>query len=161
MHAKIEHTGRSLLIALPKVPARVERYLSQNMFRGVLETQRNMQTLAPKASSFLTNAIQVNQINPLTWELVAATNYGTAVEEGTTGGGMAPVQSILDWIKQKHITPNDPDMDLESLAFLIQRRIQTNGSKAQPFMQPGLKQTIPRLNLFISQGIQTGLHAKD
>lgn len=157
MHTKITHNGRSFIIGLQQIPAQVENHLSHNLYRGVLETQRTAQNNAPKSSSLLTRAIQVNQLDKFTWELVAATNYSAPVEEGSAPGGLAPVQAIYDWIKQNQITPHNPDMDQMDLAFVIQRTIQTRGIKPQPYMQPALVENTPRLNQLINQAIQDGL----
>ena len=159
MKITVKHTGRQLIAHLPKVPERVQQHLAQNVHRGTLEVQRLQQELAPKASSLLTHAIQANQIDAYTWEIVAGTNYATATEEGSKAGGRAPVQAILDWIKQKRITPNDPEMDQEDLAFIMQRSIQAKGVKAQPFMQPGLEQKTDRLRQLIHQAVNDGLHS--
>lgn len=157
MKTRVTHNGRQLIARLPKVPDTVESYVAQNLFRGVLEVQRTQRELAPKASSLLTQAIQAQMIDPLTWEIVAATNYARPIEEGSAGGGRAPVQAILDWIKQRQITPNNPDMDQEDLAFVIQKSIQAKGVKAQPFMQPGLDKNRGRLANLMDQAIKQGL----
>lgn len=160
MKIRVQHTGRQLIAHLPKVPEQVQTHIASNLHRGVLEVQRTQRDLAPKASSLLAQAIQAQQIDPQTWEIVAGTNYATATEEGSQSGGRAPVQAILDWIKQKQISPNDPDMDLEDLAFVMQRSIQAKGVNPQPYMQPGLDQNRGRLNDLMQMALSKGLHQR-
>ncbi len=157
MKINVSHNGRQLLFHLDRVPQQVNTALAKNIERGALEVQRAQKDAAPKAQTILTNAIIANKIDPLTWEIVAATNYATAIEKGSDGGGVAPVQAILDWIKVKHIQPNDPDMDQEDLAFIFQRSIAKRGQKAQPFMQPALIAKQPRLKRLIAQALKQGL----
>lgn len=53
-------------------------------------------------------------------------NYIFTLENGRRPGRRPPVQPILDWIKQRGITPED--ISQESLAFLIARKIGREGS---------------------------------
>jgi hypothetical protein len=158
MKIKVTHTGRQVIAEFTNVSERVQLAVAENLHRGTLEVQRLQKELAPKASSLLTQAIQANQIDPHTWEIVAGTHYATATEEGSKAGGRAPVQAILDWIKQKQISPNDPEMDQEDLAFIMQRSIQAKGVTAQPYMQPALEQKSDRLRQLIHQAVTDGLH---
>ncbi len=160
MKTQITHNGRYLIAHIKRVPGNVEKHISVNLHRGVLEVQRAQRDFAPKAESLLVQAIQAHKINELNWEITAATNYATAVEKGTAPGSMPPVQAVLDWIKRKHITPNTPDLDELDLAFIIQRTIQTRGIKAQPYMQPGLDSKRSRLGKLMDAALQKGLHGK-
>ena len=48
---------------------------------------------------------------------------------GRRPGKFAPPDAILQWIKDKGITPNEPKMKLETLAFLINRKMATSGTE--------------------------------
>ena len=47
---------------------------------------------------------------------------------GRRPGKFAPPDAILQWIRDKGITPNDPKTSLKSLAFLINRKMATSGT---------------------------------
>ena len=45
------------------------------------------------------------------------------------GGGRSLYSMIIDWIKVKGITPDDPKMSVNTLAYLISRKIHKQGIK--------------------------------
>lgn len=44
------------------------------------------------------------------------------------GGGMAPIKDLVEWLEVKGIKPDDEDMSLQSLAYLIARKQQREGN---------------------------------
>lgn len=92
---------------------------------------------APKASSQLTNSIQVKRAGALKAEVFAGSEYGAEVELGRKPNSPMPsIQSIKDWIKTKSIETNN----INSAAFLIARSIGKKGIKPQPFMEDAARQ---------------------
>ncbi|MBD3610526.1 MAG: hypothetical protein HUJ30_08255, partial [Gammaproteobacteria bacterium] len=122
---------------------------------------------APKAFSSLIQAINAGSVSPLEALVVAGVNYARAVEEGTgiygkTGqpsGKMPPLQNLVDWIKVKKITPHDPLMDEEELAWLIGREIAETGTLAQPFMEPAFDGNQAKAVKRMSAAIERALRA--
>lgn len=55
-------------------------------------------------------------------------NYTEQLVQGRAPGKFPPIQSIKDWIIAKPITPSD-NISIDSLAFLIARKIATVGTK--------------------------------
>lgn len=72
-----------------------------------------------------------------------APDYYKAVEKGRSRGSMPPTESIKGWIKDKNI--NTGDKGLDSTAFAIAKSIGEEGTKAQPFIQPTLKEEQPKV----------------
>jgi hypothetical protein len=68
-----------------------------------------------------------------------------------------PRRSILDWIRVKRITPNDPDMSDDDLAFVIARSIVRKGTPAQPYLEPALRSKTNRIYDLVRQGAERGL----
>jgi hypothetical protein len=65
---------------------------------------------------------------------------GKWVTQGRRAGSkFPPIQKISQWIKQKGITPRDPDTTEEQLAFLFARSIADNGIKPVRFMNEAIK----------------------
>jgi HK97 gp10 family phage protein len=112
--------------------AKLLRRLSQE---GTREAKRH----TPKAESTLTNSIRAKQQSASFHQVVAGVHYARYVEEGTGRGGWVPDQTILDWMDVKGITPDDEEMSIEQLAYLIQTKIFYRGTPAQPFMKPALE----------------------
>ena len=55
-----------------------------------------------------------------------ALDYTEYLEDGRKPGKFPPVDKIIQWIKDKNITPRD-NISISSLAFLIGRKIATYG----------------------------------
>lgn len=79
--------------------------------------------------------------------IISAPRYAGAMEEGrkpTGAGGKSTSgstlrEAILNWIQVKGIRPAEPKMKLETLAFLIARKIHREGIKVpNPYNQGGV-----------------------
>ena len=153
--------------ALAASPQRLEREMNGAIQRLVAEMARSARDKAPKATSLLTHAILPRMVGPLEGVVAAGVNYAQAAEEGTglwgpkkqASGKMPPVQSILDWVKTKHLTPDDPNMDEEDLAFLIARSIAARGTPPQPFFEPTLRDFTGKGESMMSAAIERTLEA--
>ena len=108
----------------------------------------------PKAHSELVNAITLEKLRPGEYQIEVAKDYGRSVEEGSGPGGLAPIQSIIDWMAVRRITPSDPKMEVDELAFLIQRKIAARGTPAQPYMEPAVRARNTTLLKLVSQGLK-------
>ena len=60
---------------------------------------------------------------------VGALVFGRKPTSGGGGGGRSLYSMILDWIKVKGITPDNPKMTDNTLAYLISRKIHKKGIK--------------------------------
>lgn len=145
--------------ALLASPRALERHLDRAIGRVTQEIARDARIKAPKAFSTLTNSIR--GFRPSTSEGIVApgVDYARLVEEGTEGGGdrLPPTRNLLDWVKVKGISPNDPDMTQEDLAFAIARSIAVKGTPAQPYLRPALEENRARAERLISRAIDDAL----
>ena len=128
--------------------------LDKKALKTALLVQRDARRNVPKAHSELANAITLEKLRPGEYQIEAAKDYGRSVEEGSGPGGLAPIQSIIDWLHVRRITPNDPEMELDELAYLIQRKIAVRGTPAQPYMMPAMKARNATLLKLVSQGLK-------
>lgn len=142
---------------LEKAPDSLIRHISRGLHRGALEVGREAGKEAPKAFSTLTHSITVEQETPLRYRIGSGLDYAPMVGQGTGPGGLPPHQSLLDWIRVKHITPNDPDMTADDLAYVIGRSIARKGTPEQPFLEPALETKQDRLLQLVRQGAERGL----
>ena len=134
--------------AMAASPERLEREMSGAISRLVAEMARAARDKAPKATSLLTHSIAARMTGPLEGVVASGVDYARAAEEGTglwgphkqASGKLPPVENILDWVKVKHLTPDDPNMDEEDLAFLIARSIAARGTPSQPYFEPMVKE---------------------
>lgn len=70
--------------------------------------------------------------------------YGKYVDQGRRPGSWAPVAPIKNWIKVKRIRP-ERGMTIDSLAYLINRKIKNKGIPARPFIKPSVQFVLNRL----------------
>lgn len=151
--------------ALAASPKRLEREMNGAVLRLVREMARAARDKAPRAMSTLTQSIAPRMVGALEGVVAAGVNYAQAAEEGTglwgpqkqASGKMPPVESILDWIKVKHLTPDDPNMDQTDLAFVIARSIAARGTPSQPYFEPTLKEFGGRGESLMSAAIERTL----
>lgn len=77
--------------------------------------------------------------------------YAYWVEYGRKAGGMPPVKLIKEWVRKKHITSDEKEID--SIAFAIARNIAANGTKAKPFLTPSYEENKSRIDDIIQKAI--------
>lgn len=148
---------KALNHALKKAPNALLRHIGRGLHRGALEIEREARANAPKAETTLTQSIGLLQKSALFYVIGPKVNYGAVVEYRTNAGGVAPVQSILDWIRVKGISPDKPQDSDEDLAFIISRSIAKKGTEAQPYMQPAAMSKRDRVFDLVQQGVSNGL----
>ena len=78
-------------------------------------------------------------------------DYAQWVEYGRKAGGMPPVKLIKEWVRKKHITSNEKEID--SMAFAIAKNIAANGTKAKPFLTPSYEENKSRIDDIIQKAI--------
>ena len=84
---------------------------------------------APLATGKLYSSIQVKPNDNYGYDIYME-EYGLAIENGRRQA-FAPVQPILQWIREKRIKPRD-GITIESLAFVIARSMGLAGGETQP-----------------------------
>ena len=77
--------------------------------------------------------------------------YAYWVEYGRKAGGMPPVKLIKEWVRKKHITSDEKEID--SIAFAIARNIAANGTKAKPFLTPSYEENKARIDELMQKAI--------
>lgn len=147
----------NLMRALLQAPDKLEKEMGNATLRNIKEIARSARDKAPKAFTTLTQSINDVMISAYEGLIAPTVDYAQAVEEGTDGGAMPPVQNILDWIRVRNIEPNHPDMDQEDLAFVIAQSIAVRGTPAQPYMEPALEDNRGRAERRYNEAIERAL----
>lgn len=160
---EISTNAGPLAQVLRNSPATIKQYLSPELTKSALLIAREAKRNA-KANGSMAHSILINSINSYTsldgLEAVAfaGANYAWYVENGTSGGGYPNQQTIIDWLRVKHIKPADPETSEKELAYLIARKIALHGTPAQPFMEPAFQTekeaTINRVNTAVQRAIR-------
>lgn len=78
-------------------------------------------------------------------------DYAYWVEYGRKAGGMPPVKLIAEWVRKRHITSDESE--IESIAFAIARNIAANGTKAKPFLTPSYEENKSRIDKIMQKAI--------
>lgn len=145
--------------AILQQPKTLKKNLNNAIERSLRVFARAARDKAPKAFSTLTNSIGVTRQGPLEGTVGPAVDYSAAVELGTRGGSLPPVQNIQDWIGVVGITPSDPSMDQRDLAWAIANSIATGGTPAQPYMRPAFEENKHIAERLIDVAINASLAA--
>ena len=77
--------------------------------------------------------------------------YAYWVEYGRKAGGMPPVKLIKEWVRKKHITSNEKE--IESMAWAVAKSIAANGTKAKPFLTPSYEENKARIDEIMQKAI--------
>ena len=78
-------------------------------------------------------------------------DYAYWVEYGRKAGGMPPVKLIAEWVRKRHISSDESE--IESIAFAIARNIAANGTKAKPFLTPSYEENKSRIDEIMQKAI--------
>ena len=78
-------------------------------------------------------------------------DYAYWVEYGRKAGGMPPVKLIAEWVRKRHISSDESE--IESIAFAIARNIAANGTKAKPFLAPSYEENKSRIDEIMQRAI--------
>lgn len=150
---------RTLAAALERAPRAVLGEVDKSIGRAATELGREAERLAPKADSVLANSIRPRRVTLGEWVVGTDTLHAGPTEEGSTGGGWVPLQSLVRWLQRKRITSRDPAVNQLQLARLVRWSIFRRGTPAQPFMWPALDALRPRIGQLLSEGAQRGVEA--
>lgn len=77
--------------------------------------------------------------------------YAYWVEYGRKAGGMPPVKLIKEWVRKKHLSQDEKEID--SMAFAIAKSIAANGTKAKPFLTPSYEENKARIDEIMQRAI--------
>lgn len=77
--------------------------------------------------------------------------YAQWVEYGRKAGGMPPVKMIQEWIRKKHITGSEKE--IESMAWAVAKSIAANGTKAKPFLTPSYEENKAKVDEIMQKAI--------
>jgi hypothetical protein len=78
-------------------------------------------------------------------------DYAYWVEYGRKAGGMPPVKLIKEWVRKKHLSSDEKEID--SMAFAIAKNIAANGTKAKPFLTPSYEENKARIDEIMQKAI--------
>ena len=115
----------------------------------IAQMQNRLRANKTNASSSLSQSIepQIKQASADNLRLtILMEDYWQYVEDGRRAGKMPPIKNIYEWIQNKRSVQmkiaQSPDRiaATKSLAYVITRKIHREGTKAQPFVTPSLKQ---------------------
>ena len=146
-----------LMKDINRAPRVFERHLDRGARRGAQEVAREERRVVEKAFSTLTQSIGVDRLGPGSYLIGPTVDYAEAVEKGTGPGGFPPIPSLMQWIRVKHIQPNDPTMSVEDLAFAMARSIVIRGTPAQPFAEPTAEKMAPRVLALQRQSLASAM----
>lgn len=150
MKVKIEHNASQVRAVLSGAPDRFMGALDRALSRGVQELVRVIRRNVPQAHSHFVNSINSKRLAQADYLAYAGVDYAGYPETGTGPGGSPSRQTLLDWIRVKGITPRDPSMTLDELAYVIGRSIRRKGTRAQPSFGPALESHRSRLAQLVS-----------
>jgi len=77
----------------------------------------------------------------------SAQKYAGVVEYGRSPGKMPPVEPIERWARSK--------LGQSGLGFVIARKIKQKGTKAQPYFEPAVKESIAEIQRIFESAIET------
>jgi len=95
-----------------------------------------MRNVIPKASGKTSQSLEA-KVTAKGFEIWGDKTIGALIngrkptKDGAAKGSPTVKESILEWIKIKGITPREPNMSQETLAFLISRSIHRKGFKGR------------------------------
>ncbi len=158
MRITVTANTQDVIFDLQSWPERLFHRVDTALDTSAQMIARDERELAAKASSTLTNSIKVSRSGFMQRVVGTPVEYAKYVEHGSKRGGNPPIQSLVDWIRNKNMTPDDPEDDLADLAFKIQRSIRAKGIKPQPFRQPAFEQNTDTVHDLVKRAIQGAWH---
>jgi HK97 gp10 family phage protein len=133
--------GAERLSAALRDPALVEGPIRDFLEASGSVVERSAKTKAPVDTGRLKNSI-ISTVQGLRAVVVAGVKYAPFVEFGTRPH-WPPLSAMQPWAR-RHGFPAG-----RAGAFLVARAIAQRGTKAQPFMEPALRENESRINRFL------------
>ena len=170
---ELKFESEKLAAALLRAPDALTRHMDRAIERAVQVMARSARNKAAESDTTgqLKQSIQRFRPSPFEGVVAPGADYARAVEEGTgvygprgVASGKMPtpdldIRPMLDWVKGKRLSPNDPNMDQEDLAWIIARSIAHSGTPPQPFLAPALEENRSRAERLIEAAIDAALKA--
>lgn len=78
--------------------------------------------------------------------------YAPVIEYGRSAGWFPPLEDIKVWARRK--------LGDESKAYVIARAIRRRGFKAQPYLEPAVKEALPRIQLAFTNRMNQAIQAE-
>lgn len=168
---EITFESKKLIAAMMRAPNELEKHMNRAIHRAVLQMAGSARKNAAELDTTgqLKQSIQVKRPTPLEGIVAPGAEYAQAVEQGTgiygphgVASGKMPtpgldIKGVLDWVRGKRLTPDDPNMDREDLAWVIARSIARRGTPAQPFLAPAFEENRRRAEKLIESAIDAAL----
>lgn len=104
--------------------------------QAIIDDQKSKGIRSSGKSAESLRDVITSKDNKLTGEVLGE-HYFYQQKKGRRPGKFPPISSILEWIREKGIKPND-DISEKSLAFLIARKIANEGTDIFRGKRPGL-----------------------
>lgn len=125
--------------------------LKESAARIVAEAKIKLKDNGSIATGMLRNSGSVRPQVDGTVDAGFYADYAYWVEYGRKAGGMPPVKLIAEWVRKRHITSDESE--IESIAFAIARNIAANGTKAKPFLTPSYEENKSRIDEIMQKAI--------
>lgn len=134
-----------------KVLSKAALGLKESAARIVARAKETLKDNGSVATGMLRNSGSVRPQADGTVDAGFYAEYAYWVEYGRKAGGMPPVKLIKEWVRKKHITSNEKEID--SMAFAIAKNIAANGTKAKPFLTPSYEENKSRIDEIMQKAI--------
>jgi len=143
----LNKAARGLNEAAARIVAEAKRKIKENSSI----TKRGIIVKGSIATGMLRNSGSVRPQADGTVDAGFYADYAYWVEYGRKAGGMPPVKLIKEWVRKKHITSDEKEID--SMAFAIAKNIAANGTKAKPFLTPSYEENKARIDEIMQRAI--------
>lgn len=134
-----------------KVLSKAELGLKDSAARIVAEAKIKLKDNGSIATGMLRSSGSVRPQVDGTVDAGFYADYAYWVEYGRKAGGMPPVKLIAEWVRKRHITSDESE--IESIAFAIAKNIAANGTKAKPFLTPSYEENKSRIDGIMQKAI--------
>lgn len=125
--------------------------LNNSAARIVAEAKQKIKDNGSIATGMLRNSGSVRPQVDGTVDAGFYAEYAYWVEYGRKAGGMPPVKLIKEWVRKKHLSQDEKEID--SMAFAIAKNIAANGTKAKPFLTPSYEENKARIDEIMQKAI--------
>lgn len=134
-----------------RVLSKAAQGLKESAARIVAEAKRKIKDNGSIATGMLRNSGSVRPQVDGTVDAGFYAEYAYWVEYGRKAGGMPPVKLIKEWVRKKHLSSDEKEID--SMAFAIAKSIAANGTKAKPFLTPSYEENKARIDEIMQKAI--------
>lgn len=133
----------------------LEKPLGEALEQSAKVVQQNSRRIAGSPpivnTGELARGIDVKKQSRLSYRVGADAKYSPFVEHGRSAGRMPPVAAIERWASTKLGAPG--------AGFAIARKIAQRGTKAQPFFEPGIQNSMSAIRHLFDGAIDAFIRA--